>query len=142
MKALYGICILLVIFMFAVFAPPASAFEVHTASVGLTTAPMEFAEFSDYSTDALYDGLTLDAEFDMTLADDIPGLGSVATEVEVSYSNIDLTELDEFTGRNMEWRAGLFAQPFEWLRAGPIFSQDESSRAIQVEYAVRIGKHF
>ena len=140
MKWLFSsIFMLLIIFVFAIFAPMASAFEVHTASVGLTTAPMELSE---HSTDALYDGLTLDAEFDLTLADDIPIIGSVATEVEVSYSNIDLTELDEFTGRNMEWRAGLFAQPFKWLRAGPIFSQDESSRAIQVEYAVRIGKHF
>lgn len=140
MKWLFSsICMLLVIFMFAVFAPMASAFEVNTASVGLTTAPMELSE---HSTGALSKGLIFDAEFDVTLIENIPVLGALATEVNASYSDIDLLELDELTGRTVDWRIGLYAQPVPWLRVGPIISQDEFSRAIKTAYTVRIGKHF
>ena len=140
MKRLFAsICMLLVIFMFAVFAPPASAFEVNTASVGLTTAPMELSE---YSSDALYEGLTIDAEFDINLASDVPLLGSIVTDTRIKYGGIDLNELDELTGRTVDWRIALYAQPVSWLRVGPIISQDEFSRALKTAYTVRIGKHF
>jgi hypothetical protein len=127
-------------FTFAILAPgAASAFEINTATVGLTTAPMEFSE---HTTESLYEGLTVDVEFDLVLKSGVPLLGSIVTDTRIKYGGVALNAPDTLTGQYLNWRTALYAQPWSWLRVGPIISQGESDRTIRTEYAIRIGKHF
>lgn len=138
MKALLGICMLLVMFMFAVYAPgTASAVDfnpkIHSASIGLTTAPMDIG---NHSLEDFYTDLKFDVEVDARLLTNVFLLGDIGTDFRFQHAKSHLNDLNSFNHEKMAFRATIYAQPFSWLRTGPIL------RDGLIEYTVRIGLPF